>query len=723
MRRVQISQDPDDEVIIEPLGSGREVGRSCVLVSYKGKKVMFDCGVHPGLKGHQSLPDFPDSCDDIDMVLVTHFHLDHCAGLPYLYERVGYKGPTFMTNVTKAFYRLVMRDFISVGTSTEEIATEEWVNNVMGKIETIDFHQEIVRNGIRVQPFFAGHVLGAAMFMIDIAGVKILYTGDFSRTADRHLRGAEIPPVSPDILIVESTYGTLELESREVREEKFLTWVKGVVLNGGRCLVPVFALGRAQELLLILEEEWERNEKLQRFKIYYASSMAERSMKQYQTYISDMNDLVQSKHEADINPFNFKFISPLKDAKSLVDDSPCVVLASPGMLQSGVSYDLFTRWCENPNNGVVIAGYCVEGTLAKKVLDKPSVIITDEGRQLRLKMNTIETVSFSAHSDGKQTKEFIAALQSTQHVVLVHGQEKPMEHLMGSLLQEFASRNLKVYNPRNREKVAIRHTTQRVAKVLGKLAAQSPAENEFVNGLMLVSGQHKYTVVHPSELSSFTGLESASIKQAMVIPLPVHKSVDEVLAVIRTYFESSEMFGGVKANAQGGVIHVAGTVSLSIEHDAKTSHTTVTTLWTTSRHDDFLADVTSIAVIQALAKGSSSDGESQMASLPVDLDASDKYFRNKCFHQMLAEFFPLVETNLMDGQAQIGFTLDGNFDVTVEQMIKIMCLNPSKPPSDDHLKTLSEVLKRVYLTLTPIPVDAGWCDCGKIHYGGEHIAA
>eukprot|EP00658_Telonema_sp_P-2_P034335 TRINITY_DN25071_c0_g1_i1.p1 TRINITY_DN25071_c0_g1~~TRINITY_DN25071_c0_g1_i1.p1 ORF type:complete len:497 (-),score=72.54 TRINITY_DN25071_c0_g1_i1:160-1650(-) len=496
-------------------------------------------------------------------------------------------------------------------------------------------------------------------------------------------------------------------------------------MNGGRCLIPVFALGRAQELLLILEEEWERDEKLQRFKIYYASSMAERSMKQYQTYISDMNELVQSKHEADINPFNFKFISPLKDAKSLADDSPCVVLASPGMLQSGVSYDLFTRWCGNPNNGVVFAGYCVEGTLAMKVLGKPSVIMTDEGRQLRLNMNTIESVSFSAHSDGPQTKEFIRALQSTQHVVLVHGQEKAMDRLKESLTQAFASRNLQVYNPRNREKVVIRHTTQRDAKVLGKLAAQSPSENEFVNGLMLVmNGQQKFArVVHPSELSTFTGLESASIKQAMVIPLPVHRSVEEVLAVIRTYFESSEMFGTVTPNSHDGVISVAGTVTLSVEHDAKTSHTTVTAFWTSSKHDDFLADVTCIAVIQALAKGATSDGDIQTMSLPVDLDASDKYFRNKCFHQMLAEFFPLVETNLMTGSTQIGFSLDGSAEVTVERMVRIICLNPAKPPSDAHLKTLTEVLKRVYLTLIPVPADAGWCDCGKIHYGDQHIAA
>lgn len=151
--------------------------------------------------------------------------------------------------------------------------TEADLEKSMDRIETINFHEEKDVGGIRFCAYNAGHVLGAAMFMIEIAGVKVLYTGDFSRQEDRHLMAAEIPPSRPEILITvnyincsylknkymlhlnylkESTYGTHIHEKREERERRFTMLVHDIVNRGGRCLIPVFALGRAQELLLIL---------------------------------------------------------------------------------------------------------------------------------------------------------------------------------------------------------------------------------------------------------------------------------------------------------------------------------------------------------------------------------------------------------------------------------------------------------------------------------------
>ena len=120
------------------------------------------------------------------------------------------------------------------------------------------------------------------MFMIDIAGVKVLYTGDYSRKNDRHLTGAELPDVKPDILIIESTYGTQTLQPIRDREKRFTDLVHKIVQRGGRCLIPVFALGRAQELLLILDEYWSKNHQLQSYPIYYASSLAKKCMGVYQ---------------------------------------------------------------------------------------------------------------------------------------------------------------------------------------------------------------------------------------------------------------------------------------------------------------------------------------------------------------------------------------------------------------------------------------------------------
>jgi cleavage and polyadenylation specificity factor subunit 3 len=330
--------------------------------------------------------------------LTSSFHLDHCGAVPYFLEKTNFKGRIFMTHPTKAIYKLLLSDFVKVSdTSIDEMLfSEQDLNKSIERIELIDYHQEVEHNGIRFWCYNAGHVLGAAMFMIEIAGVKVLYTGDFSRQADRHLLGAETPTISPDVLIVESTYGIQVHETRRTREVRFTTMVHEIVKRGGRCLIPVFALGRAQELLLILDEYWETHSELQKIPIYYASSLAKKCMTVFQTYINMMNDRIRKQFDLS-NPFIFKHISNLKSIEDF-DDSlgPCVIMASPGMLQSGLSRELFEMWCSDAKNGVIIPGYSVEGTLAKKITTEPQYVTLSNGVSKRLLMS-VKSISFSAH--------------------------------------------------------------------------------------------------------------------------------------------------------------------------------------------------------------------------------------------------------------------------------------------------------------------------------------
>ena len=215
--------------------------------------------------------------------------------------------------------------------------TEKDLEKSMDKIETMHFHQEKEVSGIKFWCYNAGHVLGAAMFMIEIAGVNVLYTGDFSRQEDRHLMSAEIPNISPDVLIMESTYGTHVHEKREQREKRFTNTIHNIINRGGRCLVPVFALGRAQELLLILDEYWNQHPELQDVPVYYASSLAKKCMAVYQTYIGAMNDRIRRQISIS-NPFVFKHISNLKGIDSFDDIGPSVVMASPGMPVKNISF-------------------------------------------------------------------------------------------------------------------------------------------------------------------------------------------------------------------------------------------------------------------------------------------------------------------------------------------------------------------------------------------------
>lgn len=146
----------------------------------------------------------------------------------------------------------------------------------------------------------------------------------------------------------------------------------------------------------------------------------------YQTYINMMNRHIRDAHQMGSNPWNFRFIKNLESGRasfSRVDDSmPMVVMASPGMMQSGFSRELFERWCSDKRNGLMMPGYSVAGTLAHHVLTEPQEIVTSGGDRVPVNLS-IEYISFSAHSDFQQTRDFVAAVRP-KYVVLVHGAEE-----------------------------------------------------------------------------------------------------------------------------------------------------------------------------------------------------------------------------------------------------------------------------------------------------------
>ena len=547
-----------EHVTIIPLGSGLEVGRSCILVKFSGHTVMLDCGIHPAKNGYDSLPLFNSDLSDVDLCLVTHFHLDHCGALPYLCEQTNFAGKVYMTAPTIAFFNMVMSDLIKINSpGTSDVVREEWLHATLNRVDRCNYHQEIRHNGIRFQALNAGHVLGAAMFLIEIAGVRILYTGDYSRVPDRHLLAAELPPVSPDILIVESTYGILEHKSTEEREAMFTQTAVDIVKNGGRCLVPVFALGRAQELLLILEEYWESRPDLHHVPIYFASSIAHDCLEQFQTYAGTaMNDRVKKQLDNDTNPFNFRYVKNLTNIKNFDDRGPCVVLASPGMLQSGMSRQLFERWCGRPQNGIIIAGYCIDGTIAEKAKRGLKQIELEDGRTLHVNMQHRLEVSFSAHADVRQTIDFISALPATKHVVLVHGNPQAINNLEDRLTKTFSkSRGLHVYKPDLEEAVNIKFERQRSATLLGSLANRASelldsssllkkntiqTSSVHVEGVVIQAEDHQLAVVAPDEVSNFSDISLCrDFQQAVVIPMATFRTAQEISNILNSYYANA----------------------------------------------------------------------------------------------------------------------------------------------------------------------------------------
>ena len=531
------------------------------------------------------------------MVLYS-FHVDHSSALPYVLSKSNFKGRVFMTHATKAIYKWLIQDNVRVSNTASSsdqrtsLYTEHDHLSTLPLIETIDFNTTHTINSIRITPFPAGHVLGAAMFLISIAGLNILFTGDYSREEDRHLIPAEVPKgIKIDVLITESTFGISSNPPRLEREAALMKSITGILNRGGRVLMPVFALGRAQELLLILDEYWERHPELQKIPIYYIGNMARRCMVVYQTYIGAMNDNIkrlfrQRMAEAEASgdksisagPWDFKFVRSLRSLERFDDLGGCVMLASPGMLQTGTSRELLERWAPNERNGVVMTGYSVEGTMAKNLLNEPEQIpavmsraaagvakrgVTggnEEDQKVMLQRRcTVDEISFAAHVDGVENRNFIEEVAAPV-VILVHGEKHQMMRLKSKLLSLNAEKTVKVkvYTPANCEEVRIPFKKDKIAKVVGKLAQVAPPSEQDDGQLMagvLVQNGFNLSLMAPDDLREYAGLTTTTITCKQHITLS-SASMDLIKWALEGTFGAIEAIGdtsktNVKEEANG----------------------------------------------------------------------------------------------------------------------------------------------------------------------------
>ncbi|KAG7449534.1 Metallo-hydrolase oxidoreductase [Guyanagaster necrorhizus] len=572
------------------LGAGQEVGRSCCVLQYRGRTIVCDAGVHPAYSGIASLP-FIDELDwsTVDALLITHFHLDHAAALTYITEKTNFrdgKGKVYMTHPTKALHKFMMQDFVRMSsTSSDALFSPLDMSMSFASIIPISAHQVITPcPGVTFTPYHAGHVLGACMFLIDIAGLRILYTGDYSREEDRHLVKAEVPPIHPDVLIVESTYGVQSLESRPEKELRFTNLVHSIIRRGGHVLLPAFALGRAQELLLILDEYWKKHPDLHNVPIYYASGLARKSMAVYQTYIHTMNSHIRSRFAKRDNPFVFKY--PRGWEKKIAEGPPCVVLASPGFMHSGPSRELFELWAPDSRNGLIITGYSIEGTPARDIMTEPDEFESVKGGMIPRKIS-VDYISFSAHVDYSQNSEFIELIKA-QHVVLVHGEQTAMGRLRAAMTSRYKEReeDVKIHTPRNLETLNLSFRGERVAKAIGTLADAAPQTNDVLSGL-LVAKDYSYTLLDPRDLRDFAGLSTCTVTQRQKIALGVR------WGLVRWHLEG--MYGHVEEGLdKDGVptMRVMGAIDVK-----QTQEHELTLEWDSSASNDMLADATLALII------------------------------------------------------------------------------------------------------------------------------
>eukprot|EP00835_Amoeboradix_gromovi_P002338 NODE_131_length_18300_cov_0.442668.p1 type:complete len:643 gc:universal NODE_131_length_18300_cov_0.442668:11058-12986(+) len=420
---------------ILPLGAGNDVGRSCILVTVNDKRILLDCGIHAGHSDSRRFPDFnllgQQFTNCVDCLIISHFHLDHCGSLPYFTEVLGYSGPIYMSAPTKAICRILLNDcrkFFNDKKGNYNY-TEAMIERCLSKVQVLDLNQVVqVDDKITIKSYYAGHVLGAVMTLIQVDNVKIVYTGDFNMTSDRHLGQAFIERLYPDVLITESTYGMYTRPPRATREQSFLKKVHTCVQQGGKVLIPTFAVGRAQELAVMLESYWDQHGL--HVPIFFSGEIMEKANEYYKLFLHWTNMNLDSQNYK--NPFTFNHTSKF-DVKYVDSKDPCVVFATPGMLASGFSSRLFERWAHDPRNLLILPGYCVNGTIGWFLLNGERKV-RHRNQEINVKMQ-VENLSYSAHSDARGIMELVQQ-SGALNVVLVHGSKANMEGLKKRIVKE-----------------------------------------------------------------------------------------------------------------------------------------------------------------------------------------------------------------------------------------------------------------------------------------------
>uniref|UniRef100_A0A7N0VN32 Cleavage and polyadenylation specificity factor subunit 3-II n=1 Tax=Kalanchoe fedtschenkoi TaxID=63787 RepID=A0A7N0VN32_KALFE len=552
------------------LGAGQEVGKSCVVVTVNGKKIMFDCGMHMGYIDRRRYPDFSriskaGDFSSIACIIITHFHLDHVGALPYFTEVCGYKGPIYMTYPTKALSPLMLEDYRKVMVDRrgeEEQFTSDNIMSCMKKVIAVDLKQTIqVDKDLQIRAYYAGHVLGAAMFYAKVGDSALVYTGDYNMTPDRHLGAAQIDRLDLDLVITESTYATTIRDSRYAREREFLKAVHKCVADGGKVLIPTFALGRAQELCMLMDDYWERLN-LQ-VPIYFSAGLTLQANMYYKMLINWTSQKVKESY-ATRNAFDFKNVRNF-ERSMLNAPGPCVLFATPGMISGGFSLEAFKQWAPSEQNLVTLPGYCVAGTIGHKLMSgKPTKIDLDKTTQIDVKCQ-IHQLSFSPHTDSKGIMDLVRFL-SPKHVILVHGEKPKMASLKGRIESELG---IQCYYPANNESVRI-PSTQHVKATPSDFFLQSCQNPNFKfsmisskdgdtetsrlhvtddrvsQGVLVLQKNKKAKVIHQDELSSLIqGADKHTVQFCYCCPLqsPNSKSsTADLLSQVSTKL-SSELAG------------------------------------------------------------------------------------------------------------------------------------------------------------------------------------
>jgi len=457
-------------VYLTPLGGFHEVGRSAMLVETEESCVLMDCGISAG--ADRPIYAFPriDSdefdIDKLDAVIISHAHLDHCGFVPFLYK-YGYDGPVYCSEPTAVLMTLLQLDYLDIfgKEGGHPPYDQKDVREVV--MHTIPVKYGVVTDvapDIKLTLHNAGHIIGSSIVHLHIGEglTNVIFTGDFKFGRTMLLEPAVCSFPRAETLIMESTYGGPDdvMSDRETVEGKLARIVNETAERGGKILIPTLAVGRAQEIMLVLNA-YMKNKQIKELPIFIEGMISEATAihTAYPEYLA--RDLREQILYKDINPFQSDYFTNVdhpSEREKIAAGPPCIILATSGMMEGGPAIDYFRYLASDEKNSLIFVSYQVEGTLGNRLKNgaREVSLMGRNGKVEALKVNLhVESVEgFSGHSDRNQLFAFLKRVSPRpSRVILGHGERRKTD-----LFAHQISRILKMRTtaPDNLEKLRLR---------------------------------------------------------------------------------------------------------------------------------------------------------------------------------------------------------------------------------------------------------------------------
>ncbi|MBI5398762.1 MBL fold metallo-hydrolase [Candidatus Woesearchaeota archaeon] len=393
-------------------GAAREVGRSCIELQSKQSRFLLDCGI----KLTESGTEYPvglERADAIRAVFLSHAHLDHTGALP-LFDHRGMKCPIIATPTTKALTRLLLEDAFKIGRLQHaQLGYEQLdIDKALACMSNVQLNDSGTIDNVYYKYFDAGHIPGSSSIVLALENKKLLYTGDYNPQETLLMHGGSQDFGDVDIMITETTYGDRDHPPRTATERRLLQRIEDTLALGGKALVPSFAVGRAQEMLLLLaRKDWGVP--------VYIDGMA---LEATQLLLEHPDSLKEADklHEA-----LRKAQQVRRGERHKIFSKQSIVITTSGMLTGGPIIDYIKHTHNDVNSAILLTGYQAEHTNGRLLMDKHHVYI--DGWKTAVKC-TVEQFDFSAHAGATELKRVIRKI-SPHTLVVQHGDPAAVEHM------------------------------------------------------------------------------------------------------------------------------------------------------------------------------------------------------------------------------------------------------------------------------------------------------